>query len=168
MSNISRSKSNQSMKFGQLIEHKLRNICFCKIMQRNVLENLLLDPFPKIQIWTYFLVNSPKVYTVYFFWMPSWGLSNYMKTELLLPHVKLFKKLKRSLKLVFWPHFLHIFLKKSISIIIFYWLIKFHCLVAFTSWDIGQYMYCNYLLTRLWRHKFWNQIYLSNKVTFSI
>ena len=91
-----------------------------------------------------------------------------MKTELLLLHIKLFKKLKRSLKLVSQPHFLHIFLKKSISIMIFYWLTKFHCLVAFTSWDIGQYMYCNCLLTRLWRHKFWNQIYLSNKVTFSI
>ena len=50
MSYISRSKSNQSMKFGQLIEHKLRNIFFCKIMHRNVLENLFLDPFPKIQI----------------------------------------------------------------------------------------------------------------------
>ena len=42
MSNISRSKGNQTMKFGQLIEHKLRNIFFCKIMHKNVLENLLL------------------------------------------------------------------------------------------------------------------------------
>ena len=25
---------------------------------------------------------------------------------------------------------------------------KFHCLVAFTSWDIRQYVYCNCLLTR--------------------
>ena len=28
--------------------------------------------------------------------------------------------------------------------------------VKATSWDIGQYMYCNYLLPSLWRHKFWN------------
>ena len=34
--------------------------------------------------------------------------------------------------------------------------IKFYCLVAFTSWDIEQYVYCNCLLTRLWRHGFWN------------
>ena len=37
-----------------------------------------------------------------------------------------------------------------------YWLTKFYCLAAFTSWDIGQYVYCNFLLTSLWRHKFWN------------
>ena len=33
---------------------------------------------------------------------------------------------------------------------------KFHSLIAFTSSDIGQYMYCNCLLTRLWHHEFWN------------
>ena len=33
---------------------------------------------------------------------------------------------------------------------------KFHCLIAFTSWDIGQYVYCNCLFSRMWRHKFWN------------
>ena len=27
----------------------------------------------------------------------------------------------------------------------FYYLTKFHCLIAFTSWDIGQYVYCNCL-----------------------
>ena len=29
--------------------------------------------------------------------------------------------------------------------------------IAFTSRDIGQYVYQNYLLTRLWRHNIWNQ-----------
>ena len=48
------------------------------------------------------------------------------------------------------------FFKKNISIVIFYYLTKFQCLVAFTSWDIGQYVYCNCLLNRLWRQKFWN------------
>ena len=33
-------------------------------------------------------------------------------------------------------------------------LTRFHYLVAFTSWDIGQLVYCNCLFTRLWRHKF--------------
>ena len=37
---------------------------------------------------------------------------------------------------------------------------------AFTSWDIEQYVYCNSLLTRLWRHKFWNWPYISNQVVF--
>ena len=39
------------------------------------------------------------------------------------------------------------FFKKSISH--FYSLIKFHCLVAFTFSDIGQYMYCNYFMSSL-------------------
>ena len=34
--------------------------------------------------------------------------------------------------------------------------LKFHSLIVFTSWDIAQYMHCNYLFHNLWRHKFWN------------
>ena len=45
-------------------------------------------------------------------------------------------------------------LRKNIFLVTFYYLIKFHCLVAFTLWEIAQYVYCNCLLTRLWRHKF--------------
>ena len=41
------------------------------------------------------------------------------------------------------------FLKKNISVI-FYYLTKFQCLVVFTSWNIGQYVYCNCLLTIFW------------------
>ena len=51
------------------------------------------------------------------------------------------------------------FLKKNISIVIFYYLNKFHCLVVFyllREICIGQHVHYNYLLTRLWRHKFWN------------
>ena len=44
-----------------------------------------------------------------------------------------------------------LFLEKNISIVIFCYLTKFHCLVPFTCWNIGPYMYCNCLLTRLWR-----------------
>ena len=49
----------------------------------------------------------------------------------------------------------------------FYYLTKFYCLVAFNSWDIEQYMCCNSLLTRLWRHKFRKQPYVSNQAVFS-
>ena len=45
-------------------------------------------------------------------------------------------------------------MKKNISNVIIYYLTKFHCLAAFTSCDIGQYVYCNCSLIRLWRHKF--------------
>ena len=48
------------------------------------------------------------------------------------------------------------FFNKNVPHVMFYYLTKFHCLVAFTSWDIGQHLYCNYLLTRLWRHGFWS------------
>ena len=33
-------------------------------------------------------------------------------------------------------------------------MIKFHCLTFLTSWDILQYVYCNYLFSSLWRHEF--------------
>ena len=58
-------------------------------------------------------------------------------------------------------------LEEHFFLVIFGYLTKFHCLVVFTSWDIGQYVSCNCLFTRLWRHKFWNQPDLSNKATFS-
>ena len=34
LTNISRNKDNQIMKFGQLIEYNVRNIIFLKIMQK--------------------------------------------------------------------------------------------------------------------------------------
>ena len=40
-------------------------------------------------------------------------------------------------------------------------LTEFHGLIKFTSQDIGQYVYYNFLLTRLWCHKIWNKTYLS-------
>ena len=50
--------------------------------------------------------------------------------------------------------------KKNISHVIFCLLIKFHCLIAFTSWDIWQCMYFICLLSSLWRRNF--EIYLSS------
>ena len=53
------------------------------------------------------------------------------------------------------------------SLIILNWLVKFHYLVAFTCWNIGLYVYCNCLLTKLWRHKFWNSPCISNQAISS-
>ena len=58
------------------------------------------------------------------------------------------------------------FLKENISLVMFYQLKKFHCLVILTSWDIGQYVDSNCMLTRLWRHRFWNYAYPSNQAVF--
>ena len=74
------------------------------------------------------------------------------------------KKSVTSLPASFTPWFLK---KKKISLVIFYWLTKFHCLVLSTLRDIWQYVCCNFLLTRLWNHKFWNDAYIFNQVGFS-
>ena len=47
--NISRSKTNQIMKLGQLIEHDMRNIFLEKSYTNNVVEKLVKDPFLKNQ-----------------------------------------------------------------------------------------------------------------------
>ena len=156
------------MKFGQLIEYNMRNIflkrsctkCGQETLHRplskksNWAKKLFSDHFlkkPKSYPWT----KSLKFYTVCFYRMPSWGLLKYIETKLqttcfYLTHTHTHKK-KKSLP----PSFSEWFLKKNISLVIFYYLTKFHCLAAFTSWDIGQYMYYNCLLTR-WRHKCWS------------
>ena len=46
--NMSRSKGNQTMKFGQLIEYNMRNI-FLKNHAQNVMEKLVPDPSLKNQ-----------------------------------------------------------------------------------------------------------------------
>ena len=48
--NISRSKDNHTMKFGQLIEYKMRNNFFLKIHTKNMAKKLVPDPSLKIKI----------------------------------------------------------------------------------------------------------------------
>ena len=64
--NISRSRSNQTMKFCQLIEYNMRNI-FLKNNSQNVVEKLFPDPFLKSQNWAYFWINNFKVLYSFFF-----------------------------------------------------------------------------------------------------
>ena len=118
-------------------------------------------PFSKKSNLSISLINSLKFYTVCFYFMPSWGLSKYIKTNLqttcfYLKSNKVFLKIKERSGASLPNSFFASLLKKNISPVIFYELTKFHCLVAFTSWDTRQYVYCNCLLTRLWHHKFWN------------
>ena len=49
LSNISRSKGNQTMKFGQLIEYSMRNIFVLKNHTHDVMEELFQNPFLKKQ-----------------------------------------------------------------------------------------------------------------------
>ena len=81
LTNISRSKGNQTIKYGQLIEYN---------MKKNFLEKsyikyggiLFPDPFLKNQNWAYLWINNPKFYTACFYCIPTWGLSEYIETKL--------------------------------------------------------------------------------------
>ena len=68
----------------------------------------------------------------------------------------------KSLGIVFPAHFAYDFSTKMFFILYSINWPNF-IVVTFTSWDIGQYVYCNCLLTRLWRQKFQNQCHLSNQ-----
>ena len=63
---------------------------------------------------------------------------------------KAFWKNKKRSGTSFPASFSESFFFQKNSLAMFY-LTKFHCLVGFTSWDIGQYVNCNCLSTRLWR-----------------
>ena len=63
-------------------------------------------------------------------------------------------------------HHHHHFSTKMLLIFFFYYFSKFHCLIFFTSWVIGQYVYRNFLFSKLWHHKFWNWFCLFNQAVF--
>ena len=109
-----------------------------------------------------------KVY-ICFYCMLSWGPWKYNEPEpqkllKLLPHAILINKKRSGTSLP--ASFSARFFKKNISLVIFYYLTKSHCLVVFTSWDIGQFVYYSYLLTSLWGQKFCIWPYLSNQAVF--
>ena len=79
--------------------------------------------------------------------------------------IQKFDFLLKGLGIVSAPYYVWFF-RINFSHVIFNKMTKFQCRIAFTSWDIGQYVYCNCLLTRLWRHKLWNRLYLSNQAVF--
>ena len=81
---------------------------------------------------------------------------------------KAFLKNKKSSGTSFPASFSAWFLKKNIYPVIFYSPTNLYCPVAFTSWDIGQFLYRICLVTRLWGHKFWNSSDLSSQANFSV
>ena len=117
--NISRIKGNQEMKFDQLIEYNMKN------------------PFLINQNWAYLWIDSMKPCTVCFGSMSSWGQSIYIEAKLHATFLYIMQRTSPPASFSAW------FLKENLSLIIFYYMAKFHCLVAFTSCDIGQYVYCN-------------------------
>ena len=135
--NISQSKGNQIIKFGQLIEYNKRN---------TEAERLVSGLF--FVFWKSFIWGKSK---------RSAALFQYISIALNLAYnkTKLYKRFDNWSSMVFpktcYPCLYPI-----------NWASFIYCLTVFTSWGIGQYVYCNCLLTRMWRHKSW---YLGNEKT---
>ena len=112
MSSVSRSKGNQTVKFGHLIECNMRNVfleksyakCDCKSFPRSISEQLKLSI--SLDYW----------YTVCFYCMPSWRLLKHIETILQTTFFYLilsfFKKTWSVLGGVSVPHFPHNFWRK--------------------------------------------------------
>ena len=111
MPNVSRSKGNQTTKFGQLIEHNM--IFFFKNHTQNVVKKP--RPFSEKIKSAYLWIIYVKFYTICFHCMPSWGLPKYIETKqrpfAFTSFQVFFKKTKWGLQLASLPHFFHIFRK---------------------------------------------------------
>ena len=147
------------MKFGQLIEYNMTKI----FLEKSYIEcgrETIPRPFSKKSK----LSISQNQYSKNFiyFVLVVCQVDDYWKRLKLRCSLfafisnKAFLKMKKRSRTSLPALFSALYLKKNSSVIIFYYLTKFQCLVALTSWDIGQCMYCNCLLTRLWRQKIWN------------
>ena len=140
------------MKFGQLIEYNMINIFLEKSYTKCGGETSLRPFSGKLKLRISLDQLSKDLYSLFLLILSS-GLSKYIETKLqsgcFYLILSIFNK-KRDLELVSLPHFLHNFWRKIFLFIFLY------CLVVLTFWDIGQYVYCSYLLTRLWRHEFCN------------
>ena len=64
--NMSRRKSNQTKKFGQLVEYNMKNIFLEKLYTKCGTKISTPDSFLKNQNWAYLCVNSLKFYSVCF------------------------------------------------------------------------------------------------------
>ena len=133
---------------------------FLKNNIQNVVEKLFPGPFLKNQNYTYLRINSLKVlYILFLLFVQVEDYRNWLKLScrpLVFISNETFLKNKKKSGTSLPTSFSVWFLKKNISLVIFFYLTKFQCLVVFTSWDIGQYVYCNSLLIKLRRNKFWD------------
>ena len=113
------------MKFGQLIEYNMRNI-FLENHTQDVVEKLSPDPLLKNENWAYLLINYLKFFTDCFYHMPSWGYQNTLRLSskpLAISSYKAFLKNKQRSGICLPASISAWFLKKNISIVIFYYLI---------------------------------------------
>ena len=146
------------MKFDKLIEYNM-NITSFKYCEENEVGRVVLDLFFFFRKALYVVKANVQRLSFNMFLCSPW---TYNKNKLyncsdFWSRDKLdFDFFRKSPETSFWTTFCVWFFKENVSNVIFYHLTRFHCLIAFSSWDIGQYVYWNYLLLSLWRHKFWN------------
>ena len=116
---MSRSKGNQAMKSGQLIECNMRNI-FLERSYTNVIEKLFPGLFLKNQNWAYLWINILKFHIFCFNCLPSWGLSKVIELSykpFAFTSYKVFLKNKESSGNSLPALFSVWFLKENISVV---------------------------------------------------
>ena len=116
MPNISSSRGNRTMKFGQLIECNMGNI-FLEKSYTKCDEGTSPRPFPEKLNWRHIWINSLRflLYAKFLLHAKLKAVETYWiqgADHFLLTHTKLFWKIKRGLGLASLPHFLHNFWRK--------------------------------------------------------
>ena len=105
--NISRSKDNQTMKLGQLIEYNIKII----FLYTKSGEKLVPSHFIKNQNRIYLWINSLECSTACFCFTSSGDLSKYIKTKANIDKANIYieTKIDRGLDLISMHHFLYDF-----------------------------------------------------------
>ena len=116
LSNISRSKDNQIMKFHQLIEYNVRNIFLEKSYAKWDGEGFPKS-FLKYQNWAYLLINSTVIQFVLLYLQVD-NHQNILCWPFAFTFSKGFLKTQRGLELASQPHFLQFFFFKYIPLFI--------------------------------------------------
>ena len=138
---ISRSRGNQTMKFGQLIEYNMRNIflkksCIKWVWWRNYTQTL----FWKTKIEGISGLTASTFIQFVFILCQVEGYRNMLKLSgrpLTFTSYKGFLKNQKRSRTTLPSHFLHDFWWKIFLLIYF---INWPNFIVFTSWDIGQYV----------------------------
>ena len=153
-----RSNDNLAIKFDQLIECNSKNISHAE----NEVGRRAPDFFAFFQksfIWGKASGHQISFNIFLYLGRPPLGhiiKINCITYQLMIERYALFWFLIKSSGTGFSTTFCVWLFKKHISHVTFYYITKFHCLVAFTSRDIRQYVYCSYLFPGLSCHKCWN------------
>ena len=156
LTNISGSKGNQTMNFGQLIQYNLTNIFLEKSYTKCGGESIPRPIIKKSKLSIPLDQCSKVIYFVFIVWQVK-AYRNWLKLSCRPPVYtsnKTFFKKKRSESSLPASYMI---LKKNISLVIFFYVTKFQCLVSLTCEILGNCnVYYNFLLTGLWRNKFWD------------